>query len=307
MSTSLSTADVPPEFLEAAFLVGHIPLRSLPSEPRVSYALYVPKEQYNAKASAEAKLPLLVHIHGTGRRLSGLDFDYPRFADRLGCAVLFPLFPCDLDGPDDLGSYKILRSHSLRADLALLSMLDEVGRVWPGIDTEKVFLEGFSGGGHFTHRFLYLYPERLAAASVGAPGKATSLDETQNWPIGIADVEDRFGRTVKKEVIAQVPIQMVVGSEDVHGHGGAEFWAWVRTQRLKAQGISEEDAAKTHIRTVEVVGDRVKTLRDLQAEWLAQGITVQFDVVDGVAHDEQGVRGTVLEFIESEMRKQRNA
>ena len=42
---------------------------------------------------------------------------------------------------------KLLRSKTLRSDLALLAMLDENGHGWLGINAEKVFIMGFSGEG----------------------------------------------------------------------------------------------------------------------------------------------------------------
>ncbi len=73
------------------------------------------------------KLPLLVYIHGTRRRISAVDSDddLVPFAEATPCAILAPLFPVGLDGPNDLDSYKLVRSKTLRSDLALLAMLDE--------------------------------------------------------------------------------------------------------------------------------------------------------------------------------------
>lgn len=42
----------------------------------------------------------------------------------------------------------------VKHDLLLLQMLEEVSICWPGIDTRKFFLAGFSGGGQFAHRFF---------------------------------------------------------------------------------------------------------------------------------------------------------
>jgi len=67
----------------------------------------------------------------------------------------------------------------MRFDLLLLAMLDEVADFWPGIQTEKVYMMGFSRGGQFIHRFLLLHPERLYAVSIGAPGRPTMLDSTR--------------------------------------------------------------------------------------------------------------------------------
>ncbi|KAK9234061.1 hypothetical protein V1525DRAFT_414306 [Lipomyces kononenkoae] len=72
----------------------------------------------------------------------------------------------------------------MRYDLLLLAILDEVSLRCPAIDTSKVLLTGFSGGGQFVHRFTYLHPERLLAVNVGAPGSVTYLDDNRPWADG---------------------------------------------------------------------------------------------------------------------------
>ncbi|KAJ9142943.1 Poly hydrolase [Pleurostoma richardsiae] len=307
MDEPITTAQVPPQFLRAVFLVGHVPLRALSSDPRVSYALYIPEKHYNPDPSlsergdhpsyALPKLPLLVHVHGTGRRTTALYGELVPFAESTPCAVLVPLFPAGLDGPNDTDSYKLLRSKTLRSDLALLSMLDEVAHRWPGIGTEKVFMMGVSGGGQFTHRFLYMYPERLRAASVGAPGRVTLLDDEQDWPRGVADAEALLGKPIRKDLIRAVGIQLVIGSEDVGVHGGKEFWEWAR-KRFK---ITDPEAAKRALPDME--NGRLETLRRLKELWARDGIEARLDVVEGVGHDADGLRQCGLEFLQPYMQQ----
>ncbi|KAI2604023.1 alpha/beta-hydrolase [Hypoxylon fragiforme] len=294
----LSTTEVPPRFLNSALLVGHIPHKALASDSRVSYSLYVPPRHYGFDAglvSAPAKLPLLISVHGTRRYFNDIK-DLVPFAESTPCAILTPLFPTGLDSPMDIDSYKVLKSRTLRSDLALLSMLDEVAYRWPGIDTDKVFLMGFSGGGQFVHRFLYLYPERLAAASVGAPGRVTHLDGEKNWPNGIKDVETVLGKAVDTELIKQVPIQLVIGGEDYKIPGGDEFWQWVRELKAQRTGKVADGTAPDGLQPLVDQG-RTDTLRELRDSWKALGIEAQLDVVPGVEHDSGGVRECVLAFL----------
>ncbi|KAI0837278.1 alpha/beta-hydrolase [Hypoxylon sp. FL0890] len=231
MDNALTTANVPAKFLEDVYFVNHVPLMALQVDPRISYALYIPESQYNPDPSSNptpGKLPLLVYIHGTGRSIVAIYNELVPFADSAPCAILAPLFPAGMDGPNDIDSYKELRSNTLRSDLGLLSVLDEVAYRWPGLETNKVFMMGFSGGGQFAQRFLYLYPERLAAISVGSPGRPTFLDDTQDWPSGVKDVETVFNRTVRTDLIGQLPIQLVVGGNDTEIHGDQDFWEWER-------------------------------------------------------------------------------
>jgi pimeloyl-ACP methyl ester carboxylesterase len=280
---ALSTVDVPQEYWSSAFLIGRIPLRALQSEPRVSYSLYIPPEHYsNAK-----KLPLLVFVHGTSRNHSIQDF--AAFASSTPCAVLAPLFPAGLDAPNDLNSYQILRSMTLRSDLALLSMLDEIGRTWPGIETNKVFLMGFSGGAQFAHRFMYLYPERLYAVSVGAPGSVTRLNEIQSWPKGVKNVQDVFGRVIDKDLLRKLKVFLVVGGSDVSQQGGYNLLLWLLQRKASGSTEAEEPPNRDEIRT-----DIVSNLLE---EWRQIGLDVQMKVVDGIAHKSDGLRETVLAWI----------
>ncbi|ERS96724.1 hypothetical protein HMPREF1624_06933 [Sporothrix schenckii ATCC 58251] len=314
-----TTRDVPAKFLEAVFLTGRVPWRVAPADPRVAYGLYVPPSQYHAKYTADAadddqtdtaddRLPLVVWVHGTGRDTSPLSTELAAFAEANGCAVLAPFFPANMDGPHDLDAYKVLRSQTLRSDRVLLAILDEVAVVWPGIATETVYLGGFSGGGQFAHRFLYLYPERLAAVGVGAPGRATRLDDAQNWPDGIKDVEAVFGRAVDRAAVARVAIQIAVGSEDSAVHGGPAFWEWLRAMKAKeaaaAAAVTKagQDKGGEKASTLPTsFGSRLDLATELHRLWAADGIASTLTVVPGFAHDNAGVRPHILEFLRSRL------
>ncbi|KAK6004738.1 hypothetical protein QM012_008600 [Aureobasidium pullulans] len=305
----LTTKDVPPQFLEAAFLVGHVPQMALQSDPRISYSVYIPPEPYKSLAAntddnKTKKLPLLVNIHGTRRNLSAIYGDLKTFADSTPCAVLQPLFPAGLEGPNDLDSYKKLRSKTLCSDLALLSILDEVATRWPHIDTNKIFLMGFSGGGQFAQRFLYVYPDRLSAVSIGAPGNVTNLDDQQEWPKGIKNVQQVFDRPIDFSLIKAVDIHMVVGSKDTGFHGGDEFKKWQQAIKAKVKdaGSDEEAALTSNIDASKSGQGRLNTLQRSQRSWKDLGIETRLDIVDGVSHSADGVRGCVLDYLRPLMR-----
>jgi len=78
--------------------------------------------------------------------------------------------PGRIGDPEDLHNFKFIQYQDIRFDQVLLDIVDEVGERF-NLDTDRFCLHGFSGGGQFTHRFLYLHPDRLAAASIGAPGR----------------------------------------------------------------------------------------------------------------------------------------
>ncbi|KAI5196135.1 hypothetical protein E4T39_07951 [Aureobasidium subglaciale] len=301
---ALTTKDVPSEFLEAAFLIGHVPQMALQSDLRISYSLYIPPEPYKSRAAntgdGQTKLALLVNIHGTRRNLSAIYGDLKTFADLTPCAILQPLFPAGIEGPNDLDSYKKLKSKTFRSDMALLSMLDEVGARWPRIETANIFLMGFSGGGQFAQRFLYLYPERLSAVSIGAPGKVTLLDQQQKWPKGTSDVQEVFGRTVDETLLRTVNIHMIVGSKDTGAHGGNDFKEWQGRikSKVKTVGSVEEAELTSNIESSKDGRGRLGTLQNIKTHWKDLGIEARLDIVDGVGHSADGVRSAVLAYLE---------
>ncbi|RYP46567.1 hypothetical protein DL768_007249 [Monosporascus sp. mg162] len=310
MDGALTTADVPRQFLKDVYMVGQVPLTALRADPRISYALYVPEAHYDPDPSpSEGKLlPLLVDVHGTTRVFSSVYAPSPlrKFAQEPAhpCAVLAPLFPAGIEGPHDINSYKVLRSSTQRSDLALLAMLEEVAHRWPGIDTRKIYMAGFSGGGQFALRFLYLYPERLAGVSVGAPGRVTALDDAQSWPRGVADVAQLFdGIEIRRDLIAQVPIQLVVGGEDTKTHGGPEFWEWMAEMKKKKKREAGGEGGGGGADLPPMEKGRLETLRELQVAWKVEGIEARLDVVPGVAHNVAAVRDTVLDFMRPLIRR----
>jgi dienelactone hydrolase len=179
--------------------------------------------------------------------------------------------------------------------LALLDIVTEVAIRYPGIDTERFFLIGFSGGGQFVHRFLYIHPERVIAASIGAPGRVTHFDKTLKWPQGVADVGDVFGKDGDAEKNIEIlkkakHIQMIVGGDDTEVPGN-DFNEWV----AKVKGKRPESTPGT-LEPMWIA--RVETLRMLYDEWGSLGISPTFEIVEGVKHDSNGVHPAVEHFLQ---------
>lgn len=65
----------------------------------------------------------------------------------------------------------------------------------------------------FAHRLLYLWPERIAAVSIGAPGGSTLITQ-KPWPTGTSDTKSLFGTIVDPTRINKAFIQILIGSED---------------------------------------------------------------------------------------------
>lgn len=232
-------------------------------DQRFSYCLYVP----GRRDGDPERYPLVVIQHGTGRTAGQYRDAMAGFCEEQRCVVLAPLFPAGIIDQDDLHNFKFIAYRDIRFDHVLLGIVDEVAEKFP-VDGTTFMLHGFSGGGQFTHRFLYLHPDRLAAASIGAPGRLTLLDDSLPWWLGTGGFAEEFGTEIDLDAIRRVPVQMVVGENDV------ETW------EINNPGESNwmDGVEKTGSTRVE----RLRTLRD---NFEAHGITVRFDLIPDMAHN----------------------
>ena len=306
----------PRELCSTLFLINDVPNSSLQADPRVLYAAFIPDEHYPQSPNDPTKLPLLVAVHGTGRRNDRYIDLWRQFAINNHCCIIAPIFPCLVTSPTDVDGYhylgrqpasnssvyeKIMKSKvevpkiyakvdnpDVRYDLLLLAILDEVAIRWPAIDTSKVLMTGFSGGGQFVHRFVYLHPDRLLAANVGAPGSVTNLDIERPWPAGLKDVEDVFGQCVDVEALGRLPIMVSVGGEDKIGNAP-------KARRLiKGDAFGNEE---------EVNKTRVQKATELVEHWRRLSLNVEFEVVPGAKHEMDKVNVAVEPFMKRQLDK----
>ncbi len=234
------------------------------ADPRFSYSLYVP----DSALEADSKPTLIVSVHGTGRDFVPTLHALAPFARRHNCVVLCPLFPAGVRGDRNLHGYKYLLEGDIRYDRVLLDMIDEVAGRY-GANFSRFALCGFSGGGHFVHRFLLLHPQLLLACSIGAPGSVTLIDDRRQWWVGTGDIESTFAVKLDLDALRRVPVHMAVGSEDTdtaeitHQPGG-RYWM-----------AGANDAGKT----------RPERLAALKNSFQAQGIDCSLTVMAGAGHD----------------------
>jgi len=254
------------------------------ADPRFHLLLYVPPAAADGR-----KLDLLVAVHGTGRT-SAMEFrdGFAEFGLYHDCAILCPIFPVNVRGDGARSGYKYMIEGDIRYDQVLLAMVDEMATKYAQ-DWSTFALFGFSGGGHFTHRFAILHPDKLWAASIGAPGSVTRLDPERNWWIGIGDLAEKFGRPFDAAALARVPVQMIVGSLDL------ENWEIMHQPGSAYYMEGANDAGQT----------RPERLRALQASFESVGVQVTFDEVPGVAHDRLKVLGRVKDFLARVLKEKR--
>ncbi|GIL39126.1 hypothetical protein [Roseiterribacter gracilis] len=262
--------------LRATYHLGATPIFAAKCDPRFSFALYVP---HRFAELDHTKTTIVVAVHGTGRMQSLYRDLFAEFAEYNNCIVLAPLFPAGVRGDENLSGYKYILEGDIRYDLVMLGMIDEVAARY-GVSGARVLMFGFSGGGHFTHRFAMLHPGRIRAASIGAPGSVTLLDRSKGWWAGIADCRERLGIDVDLEKITGMKVHLVVGEADT------ETWeiTFAPGDRYWVEGAN--DAGRTR-------GERAQCLAE---SFRMHGASVRLDLVAGAAHDVTAVAQKSREF-----------
>lgn len=248
------------------------------ADRRFSYCAYVPRS-YDEDGSDRYRL--FVSVHGTMRDMGEYRDAFIGFAERHQVIVLAPLFPAGITAPGELSSYKMLRHGDLHYDAVLLSMVDELAGRYR-VDTGRFGLFGFSGGGHFAHRFLYLHPERLSAVSIGAPGIVTLLDTDHDFWVGVRNFDEVFGKPLDIGAIRRVAVQMIVGGDDT------DTWE-----------ITVKPGSPLWMPGADLAGaNRQDRLKSLKASFENHGIAVRHDTVPGVAHRRDGLMPAVEDFLD---------
>ena len=254
-------------------------------DQRFHYCAYVP-EDYDEQGSK--RYALAVIVHGTERSMAAYRDRFMDFGEANDCIVLAPLFPAGITEPYELSSYKMLRAGTLHYDQVLLSMVEEIAERYR-LDGDRFLMHGFSGGGHFAHRFFYLHPERLRAVSIGAPGVVTLLDEQRDFWVGVRDFATRFDKDLRLDAMREVPVQMVIGGED------RETWE-----------ITIKPGDPWWMEGADLAGaDRQERMLSLKTSFERHGIAVRHDVVPGVAHEGYALLDPVKSFFAEALANQR--
>ena len=248
-------------------------LFALRADPRFHYFMHIPE----GFKDAPDDYSLVVVIHGSERRAQSYRDHWAPFADEHRWIILTPVFAAGVLGDGNADGYKYLKEGDIRYDHLLLAMVDELS-----IILNKTFprfrLTGFSGGGHFVHRFFYLHPDRVEALSVGAPGGVTRIDPTRDFWLGTRDLEQRFGSAIDLEAMKPVPIQLLVGDQDLEEFVYPPQWA----AALADMG----DIGK----------NRIERNAALYRNYLENGLQAERCIVPGVAHSGLKMIPDVVQF-----------
>lgn len=271
---SLDTAEDPNQRGASLYDHGRTTVFASRHDPRISYCLFVPDA-----AQLGPQTRIVVVVHGTDRDFLGYRDAFSTFGRWKNCVVVSPLFPVGVFGDGNRDGYKHLVEGDIRYDEALIAIVDEVAERYC-IDGSRFGLWGFSGGGQFTNRFLLLHPSRLWAASIGAPGSVTRIDDSRSWWPGTRDFESLFRKKLDLEALRQVPVQMVVGKADL------ETWEITHTPESRHWAEGANDAGRT----------RPERLASLARSFEASGISVRLQLIPNMAHASAKAAEAAAEF-----------
>lgn len=201
------------------------------------YILFIPKGTPVNKETF-----LLVEPNNTGKLSDSMEV-HTRYAVALASVssvgnnistelkipLLVPIFPRPASQP-------LMYTHALdrdvmvekspalkRLDLQLLEMINDAKNVLGSMNIHvapKFFMNGFSASATFTNRFSLLHPDKIAAAAMGGfNGKLMlPLKEIKgiqlNYPIGINDFEDLFGKNFDLAAYKTLPQFIYMGKLD---------------------------------------------------------------------------------------------
>ena len=242
-------------------------------DQRFSYYLYLPKSFHPVKQPADN---LLVVIHGTFRDAESTKNAFITFAEKTNSVILAPLFPTGIVDREDIHNYKFIKFHDIRFDEVVLDMMEEVKETF-ALQPKRVMLYGFSGGGQFAHRFLYLHPDLLHSVVIGSPGRVTYLDPEEGWYSGIKDFEEQFGKPLDLEGLKDPKILLFVGGDD--------------TESIDMSGDESGSAAADKFGS-----NRLERMEALYRNYKDYGMDVTFEIVPGVAHEEEKVTAVAAGF-----------
>jgi len=175
-----------------------------------SFGEVAPRQYYYfAPAVTGPETPVVVSVHGISLNAAEHMARMRTMAERLGAAVIAPWFSRE----HYRGYQKLLcRDGATRADRALIDILDDFAQRH-GIDTSRVYLAGFSGGGQFAHRFALFHADRVAACATCAAGWYTFPDRQAPYPLGLRAGTGPDGLAPHADA-SLVPMHVIVGDRD---------------------------------------------------------------------------------------------
>ena len=188
--------------VETPLSTGEVHCLSLRSDPEQLYYLYLP-------ANVNSNTKIFVSVHGISRNAESHARRNIKRAEKRNVVIVAPLFT-----KQRFPDYQRLgRTGGLRADYKLLDILDEV-KEKVGLNAQRFYLFGYSGGGQFVHRFAMAHPDKVARVAIGAAGWYTPPNECRRFPYGLRSDPKLPDLHFDIQKIVKIPACVIVGELD---------------------------------------------------------------------------------------------
>jgi len=234
------------------------------------YFLYVPDSVLDNPEEAH----ILAAIHGYSGRIDdagGISkvrntaLKWASLAEEYGWVVLAPHF--DEDRFND--AYQQLNLSvfgiGVRSDLRLNDLVDEVRQLIPGINSRKIYLFGFSGGGQFVHRYVAFHPERVSRAVSAASGWYMWPDGGIPYPVGTATLLHESEPKIDELLTSDLLV--LVGTEDTTDSSFRKIYGFY--DLMKIQGETRWERAENWVSELEQIAARSNMEMSVQLKFAA--------------------------------------
>ncbi len=179
---------------------------SLISQGKIAcpYYLILPKK-------ISENMDILVSVHGVTRNAIEHCVKFARNFPLDNIVFVAPLF-----SKERFKKFQILGKDTdgYRPDQALNEILKEIRSKY-NINTGKIILSGYSGGGQFAHRYAMIYPQEIKKLVLMAPGWYTFPDENIEYPEGIGANSEFADLVINPANLLDIPINIIIGKQDI--------------------------------------------------------------------------------------------
>ena len=221
------------------------------------YFLYVPDSALRNPKEAY----ILASIHGYSGRtddaegISRVEYTALRWsslAEEYGWVVLAPHFDEDRFNDDYQRLNLSIFGTGVRADLRLDDLVREVGQLIPGINSRKIYLFGFSGGGQFVHRYVAFHPDRVLRAVSAGSGWYMWPDDGLPYPVGTTTL--LHGADPRIDELLTSNLLVLVGAEDTTDSSFRKTYGFY--DLMKIQGETRWERARNWVNELERIAQR---------------------------------------------------
>ena len=179
-----------------------------------------------------------------------------------------------------------------RPDLAIVDAIKQAKNIIRennNVDLEgKIFLNGYSSSGVFAQRFSFIHPELIATACIGgASGSIPIPDINLDYPLGIRNYKELFGKDFDIEEYKKIGFNYYVGSLECETPSPRSPNVPMHDMSFFSRSVPENMGEDYRNTFGENMFDRAEKITHLLRN---MGISIHHTVIPNVAHNEKEAR-----------------